>query len=64
MLLLKIFAETFSCPYATRKCKSGQCVPEQHWCDFVRDCPDFSDEEECGEYNCCLVTVTAAAHHE
>ena len=44
------YAEDHSCPYGTAKCKSGQCIPQKHWCDFVSDCPDFSDEDECGKW--------------
>jgi hypothetical protein len=32
------------------ECKDGTCINNRGWnveCDFVRDCPDGSDEAEC-----------------
>lgn len=38
------------CPKGKRKCfDGGQCVAESLWCDFIVDCPDGSDERNCGE---------------
>ncbi|KAI8498468.1 ADP-ribosylation factor-like protein 13B [Branchiostoma belcheri] len=31
-------------------CASGQCVPEDHWCDFSHDCRDQTDEQQCVSY--------------
>ncbi|KAH3712789.1 hypothetical protein DPMN_072547 [Dreissena polymorpha] len=28
--------------------ESGQYIPQEFWCDYSRDCPDFSDETDCG----------------
>ena len=53
------------CPEGKRKClTSGQCVLESLWCDFIVDCPDGSDEVNCGkclEYMCVCVCVCARA---
>jgi hypothetical protein len=38
------------CSEGKRKCfNGGQCVAESLWCDFIVDCPDGSDERNCGE---------------
>ena len=37
-----------SCDENESPCKSGLCIPINSRCDFVRDCPDSSDEENCG----------------
>lgn len=36
------------CPAGTHQCDaSGQCIEDDRWCDFFRDCLDGSDEESC-----------------
>lgn len=40
---------SFKCPEGHRKCASGHCVANRKWCDFQRDCPDNSDEADCGK---------------
>ena len=36
------------CPETKFKCKkSGQCIEKEKVCDYVKDCLDGSDEDEC-----------------
>ena len=30
-------------------CWTGQCIPFNQRCDAKRDCPDYSDEDHCGQ---------------
>lgn len=44
-----------SCNHTQFPCQSGdQCVPLSAHCDNNYDCRDYSDEENCGNYTCCL----------
>lgn len=29
----------------------GLCIENQGFCDMSKDCPDYSDEKNCGRYN-------------
>lgn len=37
------------CDFTEMKCRNGQCVRREHFCDGRVDCSDGSDEESCGE---------------
>lgn len=36
------------CPYGYRECQNGKCYRAEQSCDFVDDCGDNTDENECG----------------
>ncbi|KAL7036766.1 hypothetical protein ACKWTF_008935 [Chironomus riparius] len=44
------------CKFGERHCNSGQCIPEQYWCNGRLDCDDLSDEKNCpckaGDFQC------------
>ena len=42
-------AETNLCNDDQFRCNSGQCVNNSKRCDFVPDCLDRSDEQNCAE---------------
>ncbi|KAK1172073.1 MAM and LDL-receptor class A domain-containing protein 1 [Acipenser oxyrinchus oxyrinchus] len=37
-----------SCPHGYLECQNGKCYRPEQSCDFVNDCEDNTDEEECG----------------
>uniref|UniRef100_A0A8W4F8M9 MAM and LDL receptor class A domain containing 1 n=2 Tax=Sus scrofa TaxID=9823 RepID=A0A8W4F8M9_PIG len=37
-----------SCPYGYRECQNGKCYKPEQSCNFVDDCGDYTDENECG----------------
>ncbi|XP_036616414.1 MAM and LDL-receptor class A domain-containing protein 1, partial [Trichosurus vulpecula] len=37
-----------SCPYGYRECQNGKCFQPEQSCNFVDDCGDNTDENECG----------------
>ncbi|XP_040501291.1 MAM and LDL-receptor class A domain-containing protein 1 [Ursus maritimus] len=39
---------TGSCPPGYRECQNGQCYQPEQRCNFVDDCGDDTDENECG----------------
>ena len=37
--------DNWTCAVGYRKCDSNlQCVPERKFCDWIYDCPDYSDD--------------------
>lgn len=36
------------CPHGYRECQNGQCYKPEQSCNFVDDCGDSTDENECG----------------
>ncbi|XP_070509893.1 basement membrane-specific heparan sulfate proteoglycan core protein isoform X10 [Chironomus tepperi] len=54
------------CKLGERHCNSGQCIPEQFWCNGRLDCEDLSDERNCqcttDEFTCksgkCIPVLT------
>ncbi|XP_057354250.1 MAM and LDL-receptor class A domain-containing protein 1 [Manis pentadactyla] len=39
---------TGHCPHGYRECQNGQCYEPEQSCNFVDDCGDYTDENECG----------------
>ncbi|XP_074051330.1 MAM and LDL-receptor class A domain-containing protein 1 [Macrotis lagotis] len=37
-----------SCPYGYRACQNGKCFQPEQSCNFVNDCGDNTDENDCG----------------
>jgi len=42
------------CKFGERHCNSGQCIPEQYWCNGRLDCEDLSDEKNCRKFLLCV----------
>ncbi|XP_049561475.1 MAM and LDL-receptor class A domain-containing protein 1 [Orcinus orca] len=36
------------CPYGYRECQNGKCYKPEQSCNFVDDCGDYTDENDCG----------------
>ncbi|OWK03058.1 hypothetical protein Celaphus_00007485, partial [Cervus elaphus hippelaphus] len=36
------------CPLGYRECQNGKCFKPEQSCNFVDDCGDYTDENECG----------------
>ncbi|XP_077628606.1 MAM and LDL-receptor class A domain-containing protein 1 [Crocuta crocuta] len=36
------------CPHGYRECQNGKCYQPEQSCNFVDDCGDYTDENECG----------------
>ena len=53
------------CPLGHVRCDSGQCIPRHKWCNHWPNCPDKSDEKNCGKVlaegwdSCSLCTAPA-----
>lgn len=45
---LLVFCFTGHCPHDYRECQNGQCYEPEQSCNFVDDCGDYTDENECG----------------
>ncbi|XP_074214590.1 MAM and LDL-receptor class A domain-containing protein 1 isoform X2 [Camelus bactrianus] len=45
---LSVPLPTGSCPHGYRECQNGKCYKPEQSCDFVDDCGDYTDENECG----------------
>ncbi|CAG2174985.1 unnamed protein product, partial [Oppiella nova] len=43
--------DDYNCVDGHKKCDSGQCIPMSFWCDYVNDCPDRSDENNCQSHH-------------
>ncbi|XP_025786771.1 MAM and LDL-receptor class A domain-containing protein 1 [Puma concolor] len=39
---------TGPCPHGYRECQNGKCYKPEQSCNFVDDCGDYTDEDECG----------------
>ena len=39
------------------KCDDGQCIPEEHVCDFETQCNDETDERYCGKCQMSKVNI-------
>ncbi|GFN85437.1 MAM and LDL-receptor class a domain-containing protein, partial [Plakobranchus ocellatus] len=52
------------CPASKHRCQDGTCLDrsEVHECDFLEDCPDGSDEQNCG--SCDFETNMCGWHDE
>ncbi|XP_057588580.1 MAM and LDL-receptor class A domain-containing protein 1 [Hippopotamus amphibius kiboko] len=45
---LKVPLPTGYCPHGYRECQNGKCYKPEQSCNFVDDCGDYTDENECG----------------
>lgn len=49
MEILHTAAQRMSCPEHKFICATGHCIPAAWHCDDAADCPDGSDEHQCGK---------------
>ncbi|XP_059977241.1 MAM and LDL-receptor class A domain-containing protein 1 [Lagenorhynchus albirostris] len=45
---LKVPLPAGYCPYGYRECQNGKCYKPEQSCNFVDDCGDYTDENDCG----------------
>ncbi|KAM9682891.1 MAM and LDL-receptor class A domain-containing protein 1 isoform 2-T2 [Dama dama] len=45
---LAVLLPTGYCPLGYRECQNGKCFKPEQSCNFVDDCGDYTDENECG----------------
>lgn len=45
---LFVFCFLAYCPHSYRECQNGKCYKQEQSCNFVDDCGDYTDENECG----------------
>lgn len=43
-----VFCSVGPCPHGYRECQNGKCYQPEQSCNFVDDCGDYTDENECG----------------
>ncbi len=48
-----------TCPEQTFECDDGQCIDISLYCDYIKHCPDGSDEAQCGKPLC----ISQNTHH-
>lgn len=48
-LMLMLFDATAFCKADQFKCSNGDCIDARAKCNSIRDCPDGSDEINCGK---------------
>ncbi len=44
------------CSADTFDCGNGECIPDYWVCDYIPDCYDQSDEENCSELYSIIIT--------
>ena len=52
-----IFCKQHKCEKNEYQCANGQCIPKRYECDYVSDCFDKSDEENCSKIFIYLFSV-------